>query len=391
MASSSGLYAVIAREIRRIRSRLIYLLVILILPVMTFLIFIAMFIHGVPRDLPVAVMDGDNSALSRRLVRMIDELPSIQVKYRAVSLDEGKRLMLQGDIFAFVVIPRKFEHDVMRQHAPKVYDYYNNQYLLIGGTINRDIYTAVRTLSTGINISTRLKKGELPAQAKVNAQPVELQAHILFNPYTNYLYYLVSSLLPNMLHIFILLSSIYCLGIELKEGTAGELIKLSGGSVVKILLGKLIPYFVIFSLLGFFMNSLLFGFLGVPLKGSFALLMLGTIMMILAYQAVGVVFVTLAANLRMALMGASFYASTAYTFIGMTFPVIAFPLPARIWAECLPLTHFMRIYIDQGIMGSPVRISIPSIAVLAAFIVLPLVFSPRFRKIMSQEAYWGKL
>jgi ABC-2 type transport system permease protein len=377
--------------VKRIRSRLIYLLVILILPVLTFLIFVGMFIKGVPRDLPVAVMDGDNSALSRKLVRMIDELPSVEVKYRTVSLEEGKRLMLQGKTFAFVVIPRNFEHDVMRQRAPKVYNYYNNQYLLIGGTINKDIYTAVRTLSVGINISTRLKKGELRTQAKVNVQPVELQSHVLFNPYTNYMYYLVSSLLPNMLHIFILFSAIFCIGVELKERSAGELMELAGGSMVKALAGKLIPYFVIFSMLGLFMNSLLFGILGVPLKGSFLLLMLGTLMMILAYQAVGVVFVILAANLRMALMGASFYASTAYTFIGMTFPIIAFPLPARIWAECLPLTHFMRIFIDQGIMGAPVRISIPSCAALAAFIVLPFIFSSRFKKIMSDEAYWGKI
>jgi ABC-2 type transport system permease protein len=391
MAQSTGLWAISAREVNRIRSRLICLLVILILPVTTFLIFIAMFIHGVPRDLPVAVMDGDNTALSRKLVRMIDELPSIQVKYRATSLEEGKRLMLQGNIFACVVIPRNFEHDVYRQLAPKVYNYYNNQYLLVGGTINKDIYTAVRTLSVGVNISTRLKKGEMLAQAKVNAQPVELQAHILFNPYTNYMYYLVSSLLPNMLHIFILFSAIYCIGIELKEKTAGSLMEMAGGSVVKALAGKFIPYFAIFSLLGLFMNSLLFGYLGVPLKGSFPVLMLGTILMILAYQAVGVVFVTVVANLRMALMGASFYASTAYTFIGMTFPIIAFPLPARIWAECLPLTHFMRIFIDQGIMGSPVRMSVPSCAALVAFIVLPFVFGSRFKTIMSNDAYWGKL
>jgi ABC-2 type transport system permease protein len=111
--------------------------------------------------------------------------------------------------------------------------------------------------------------------------------------------------------------------------------------------------------------------------------------MIIAYQSVGVVFISITANLRLGLMGASFYASTAYTFIGMTFPIIAFPLPARIWAECIPLTHYMRIYIDQAVMGAAVPLSIRSCVALVLFILLPFALSWRISRVMRDDSFLG--
>jgi ABC-2 type transport system permease protein len=377
------------REMHQIRSRLIYLFIMLILPLLSFGLFIAMFSQGVSRDLPVVVVDNDMSALSRQLVRMIDSNASLKVIAKPVTLQEGNYLMQKGEAYACILIPKDFEHDVLRMRAPKVYNYYNNQNLPIGGIMNKEIYTVVRSLSAGINYSTRLKKGEPAASARVSLQPVEVQSHVLFNPYNNYFYYLAGSLLPNMLHIFILLSTIYCFGIELKDKTAAELWKLSKQSYLNVLIGKLLPYTAVYALLGLFMNTLLFKYFAVPMKGSYLFISLATILFVLAYQSMGIVFITIAANVRLGLMAASFYASTAYTFIGMTFPIISFPLPAKLWAEMLPLTHFMRIYLNESITGAPHAYSFPSVIALMVFIFLPWVLSFRFKKIMTVESFWG--
>ncbi len=386
-----GILAVIIREIGRMRSRALYPIVMIFLPVVSAVVFIAMFHDGVPRNLPVAVLDNDNSALSRKLVRMIDSLPSISVKYRVNDMLEGREEVSGGNAFALVVIPRDFEKDVYRFRAPRVYNYYNNQYLLIGSTMQKDVYAAVRSLSAGINVLTRMKKGEPLYQAKVSAQPIELQQHVMYNPYTNYMYYLVSSLLPNMLHIFVILIAIYALGIELKERTVSDLVRTAAGSCVRAIVGKYIPYIVVFSTLGVGMNVLLFKVLGVPMRGNFLILLAATAALILAYIAVGIFFLTLVANVRFALMMSAFYASTAYTFIGMTFPIISFPFPAKIWAEILPLTHFMRIYINQAITGAPAQYTIQSFAALAAFMIVPFIVGPRFKKIVTDERFWGRL
>ncbi len=127
---------------------------------------------------------------------------------------------------------------------------------------------------------------------------------MLFNPYTNYLYYLAGSLIPTMFHMFVLLMSVFALGTELKYGTAGELWRLSGESCPVAVAGKLLPYTVIFSIDALLMHALLFSYCGIPLRGSAALILLATFMMILAYQALGVFLITVTANIRLALMAA---------------------------------------------------------------------------------------
>lgn len=385
-----GIIAVSIREILRIRSRFIYLFITLILPITSFLIFVAIFSQGVLRELPAAVVDMDQTAMSRQLVRMIDASPSVHIKYKPLTLSEGELLMYKTDVYTCIVIPKNFERDVLSLRAPKVYNYYNNQYLLVGGTMYKEVYAAVKTLSAGISVAARMKKGEHYSQALTSVQPIEVQNHVLFNPYTNYLYYLAGSLLPNMLHIFVLLAAILAFGSELKDRTAGELWRMAGGSYMVTVIGKLLPYTVLFTLDALFMNTLLFKYYELPMRGSIDLLLLATLMFILAYQAMGLFFVTVAAHFRMALMAASFYASTAYTFIGMTFPIIAFPIPAKIWANCLPLTHFMKIFINESIAGIPHSFSVIPFLTLTGFVVLPCTLAFRFKKIMSEEKYWGK-
>ncbi|HNX60448.1 MAG TPA: hypothetical protein PKK43_15200, partial [Spirochaetota bacterium] len=63
----------------------------------------------------------------------------------------------------------------------------------------------------------------------------------------------------------------------------------------------------------------------------------------------------------------------------------------KIWAEILPLTHFMRIYINQAITGAPAQYTIQSFAALAAFMIVPFIVGPRFKKIVTDERFWGRL
>ena len=60
------------RELRSFGSHKFFYMLSLGLPILSFLFFILLFRTGVPRDMPVAVLDQDNSPLSRRLTRMID-------------------------------------------------------------------------------------------------------------------------------------------------------------------------------------------------------------------------------------------------------------------------------------------------------------------------------
>ena len=222
-------------------------------------------------------------------------------------------------------------------------------------------------------------------------EPIRVEAHQLFNPQLNYTYFLVVALLPTMLQIFVLVTSVYALGVELKEGTAEAWLERAGGSPWKAVAGKMLPYTIIFVFLGFFMIAFLFGCMGVPLRGSLGWIAVATLLFVTAYQAIGLALVSATANLRLSLNLAAFYASTAFTFVGITFPAVGMSLLARSWAAIIPLFYYLRILVDQGVRGVPVGFDLQSFTVLATFIfLLPAFALLRMGTLMTDRRYWGR-
>ena len=83
---------VILRELRRIVRSPKLMFFIFVGPAASLLYFVALFGDGVPRDLPVAIVDADGSDLSRRLIHMIDASSgSGQVVHRSCLGDWSKR------------------------------------------------------------------------------------------------------------------------------------------------------------------------------------------------------------------------------------------------------------------------------------------------------------
>ncbi len=384
-----GLIPVLRREIKRIFSHPSFVMMTVILPLLMFFLFISMFDEGVPRDIPIGIYDADNSSLTREIVRRLEAVPSIKIHTGVNSLEEGKTLLRKEEIYSLLYFKKNLSKDVDRGLSPKVVNFYNNENLMIGGTIYRDVTMTIRDFSSEILTDRLLKKGMSASQALAMSEPIKINTHVLFNPYTNYMYYLVSSLLPTMLHFFVILCSIYSIGIEIKKGTIGEAYELGNRSVITVLTGKLLPYTAIFSLLGMFMLTLFFRYLEFPMKGNMAIVVVSTFLLILSYQAVAMLFIAISGRLLSAMLSASFYASTAFTFIGMTFPLVSMFKPAQIWAQFLPLTHYMNIYIDQALRGSPVGISARSFFILTAFLLIPFFLIPRFKTLFTDKSKWG--
>ena len=147
------------RELRSFGSHKFFYMLSLGLPILSFLFFILLFRTGVPRDMPVAVLDQDNSPLSRRLTRMIDATPSARVVYQITDMKEGERMMKQGKIDAIIQIPSGLEKNVYSNTQARVMAYINGLNLTKNGLLNKDILTVATTFSSGIQLQTLMKKG----------------------------------------------------------------------------------------------------------------------------------------------------------------------------------------------------------------------------------------
>ena len=387
-----GIIPVARREIRRIVSRPIYLIMLIGLPAVSFGILLSIFFQGSPRDLPVAIYDADHSALSRQLIRMVDATQSIHIAGSVQSMEEGKTRIQSGNVYALIVIPNEFEKWVLKGLRSQVVVYYNNQFLLPGSLIDRDTARAVNAMSAGLNLRYREATGEQPDAARSNIEPVRIESHFLFNPYLNYLYFLLTTLQPTLFQIFVMTLTIYATGIELKEGTAKTWLEFAEGKIGTALIGKLLPYTLSFVLMAMAIQIIQFVYLKIPLQGDPVFLFISTCIFIMAYQSMGLLVVAITANLRFSISVAAFYSGTAFAFSGVTFPTLSMPLIGQFWGYTLPLTSYLKIVVDQTMRGAPVQASLPFFGALVLFVVLPpILFLPRMKKVMQQPQYWGRL
>lgn len=385
-----GIARVVRRELARMGSRPLYPLLLLVLPLAGWFVLLAAFGSRTPRDLPVAVVDLDRSALSRALTRAADATASMSVVSAPTTQSGGEDLLLRGEVYAVVVIPEDLERGVMRQSAPPVVALYNAQWLLPGKLIARDLMQVVGTVSAGLELRARLAAGG-GGLARGAVEPIRTEAHPLFNPELDYAEFLVVALIPALLQIFVLVLAVHALGSELRQRSADRWLEAADGRVGRALVGKLAPYAVWYAVLAVGLSAATWRWLGVPVQGSVPLLAAGLVLLVLAVLGMALVLVGWTANLRLATSLASLLAVPAFAFSGITFPVSGMPPVARLWSMILPLTHYLRVQTEQLVVGAPARSSLAPLAALATLALALVVLSAgRYGRLFREPDLWGR-
>ena len=381
---------VVLRELKRIWQFKPYLLILTILPLLSILLFIAIFSKGMPTDLPIAVVDNDNTPLSRQVINMIEASPETAVLYKASNINEGERLILQGAAGAMVIIPANFERDILGMTPTSVGVYISGANILENGLISKGLQTTIATFSTGLKIQILSKQGISENQAIAQAMPIRLNRHILFNPYTNYSYYLLPSFMPMMILIFTVLSTIFAIGSELKYSTAGEWLSTAQGSISVALAGKLTPTLAFMTVMAAVMFILLFEFVGVPLQGNIWILIVSCFMFILSYIAVAIFIIAITADMRLAMSLGGGYSVMAFSLSGLTFPAMAMHKTMQWFGHLFPFTYFTEIIIDQALRGAPIGNSLTQLSYMMIFLLLPITTARRLKRIINDKKYWGR-
>ena len=227
--------AVLRRELGRLVRQPMYMVLMLLLPLLSFTFFAVLFEKGVAHDIPIAVLDEDRTTLSRKITDMVDATPTAMVSFEVQTMEQAERLMREGRIMAIVQIPDFFEKNILSNRQTHVEAYITGTNITVNGLLARDIQTAVTTFSAGIQLQLLTKQGLTDRQAMAQLMPVRFNKHVLFNPYTNYGYYLSPSFMPMMLLIFVVMVTVFTIGTELKHATAREWLGTGNGSVAAAL------------------------------------------------------------------------------------------------------------------------------------------------------------
>ena len=112
MSTLGLLSALMKREFRRLASRRIYWFILILAPAFCFIFFADLLKQGLPMKLPIAVVDEDNTSLSRQLVRSLDAMAQTEVVMRTASFKEAREAMQTSRIYGIFHIPANFRQEV---------------------------------------------------------------------------------------------------------------------------------------------------------------------------------------------------------------------------------------------------------------------------------------
>lgn len=374
------------REFGIIRRKPVFLLGSVGVMAVCCLFYLTFFKAGLPENLPVGVLDLDNSSLSRNFCRQLDATQMGKViKYE--DFTTARDAMQTGEITSLCVIPQGMNEEVNANRRP-VFTYYVNTLYLIGGALSyKNILTMVTLTGGAVQREVLRAKGYSEDAIMGLIQPIVVDEHEIGNATTNYGVYLNNIILPGLLALSIVFVLIYALGSELRYGTSKELMETADGSMAAALIGKLLPYTLIYLVLGLGLDLLLFGVCRYPLNGSILNMMLAMVVFILANEAVAVTLVGLLPTLRYSLSIAALFAILGFSFSGFTFPVEAMPVAFQGVSCLFPLRFYYLLYVQEAMFGVGFAGWWQYIVYMLLFLVGPFCVCGRLKRAWLNQNY----
>lgn len=139
MNTLRDIYRIAIREIGIMRRNFIYPFCMIVFPVVVVVFFTTLMKEGVPCDMPVGVVDQDNTAMTRSITRQLDASQTSRVVAGYENVDAAREAIQKGEIYAFIYFPKGTESGVMRGDRPTVSYYYSNVTLVAGSMTFRDL------------------------------------------------------------------------------------------------------------------------------------------------------------------------------------------------------------------------------------------------------------
>ena len=273
---------------RRLCSRKLYIAAMVVVPVAFAIFFVDLMKEGLPLKVPVSVVDLDQSQLSRRITRNLNATELIDITHRDLSYSEALDRVRRGETFGFFLIPRDFQRDAI-SGGDATLTFYSDMTVFVPGTLAfKGFKTQAVTTAGGLAATKLTSLGIGDDAARALIQPVVINSNPIGNPWLNYLIYLANSFIPSVLSLMALLLTAYTICDEIKCQTSPQWLHTAGGSMTIALAGKLIPQWAIMTIVGFFCQSVIYGYCNCPLNCPLWHMLLAMALMVMGSQAFAV-------------------------------------------------------------------------------------------------------
>lgn len=365
----------------------IYGFCMVVFPLLAMFFFTSLLADGLPQDLPVGVVDLDNTSTTRALIRKLDGFQNSKVAAHYPSVAEARHAMQENEIYGFVYFPKGTTSNLMSARRPKISYYYSNVSLAGGSMVMKDLKTVTTLGSAAVGMATLRAKGATDQQIQAFLQPIRIDLHQVANPWSNYNVYLSTVFVPGIMMLFMFLISAYSLGMELKFNRGKEWIEKADGNIVVAILGKYLPHVVVFLLLISFYQFYIYHVLQFPHVGSWAMILLLSVLGVFGSIGFGIFAFGLMPSLRMSMSICSLWGVLSFSLAGSAFPAMGMDPALQAVTWLFPLRHYYMLFQITVFNGYPLIDAWFHLVALIAFTLLPWFVIGKVKNAMLTYVY----
>ena len=354
--------AVVAKEARELARDPVTIWVSLLLPIVMLLLF-GYAISLDVEDVPLGVLDRDQSPASSRLTDGFSQSGFFRLVRILTSEPEVERALQQGDVKLVLVIPERFEAAVARDENPTVQ-------ILLDGT-----YSATALIVAGYAQT-------IVGNYIVTAAPrIRIETRVWYNAAMLSVNYIIPGLYGVILMAFPPLLTALSIVREKETGSIQQIFA-SPLTPAEFIAGKLIPY----GLIAFFqivmvMATGVFWF-DVPFRGNLTFLMATGLVYVFCTVGIGLLVSTITRSQLAAMLVALIITlMPSYLFSGFLFPIFTMPYALQLYTSLFPSRYFIELSRGIVLKGAGFEELWPNTALLVLYTIgVFLLAAWRFRK-----------
>jgi len=364
-----GLGAMTVKEFRQLRRDPVTIAIAVIIPTIQLTI-LGYAIRTDVRNVTLVVADLSRTEASRNLVAKTLNTGVFRFAGSVTSFGEAYDAVRNGRARAALLIAPDYTD---RPPSGKSAEFQ----VIVDGS---DSTTANYVVATMDGVAGAIQERKSPGAPPETMPGVVVKPRILFNPDLRSSVYFVPALVVLILHLPLLILTSLSIVRERVEGTLEQLI-VTPISRVGLMLGKLIPFFIIGVSAGVIILLVMVYVFGVPIRGSLAWLGLILLVWIATSLALGLLISTIARTQLQAVLMSILVVVPSILLSGFMFPRESMPAPVYPITWFLPMTYAVTVVRGIVIRGAPPLALLPHIAILVAFgISMIAVATLRFQK-----------
>jgi ABC-2 type transport system permease protein len=370
-------WQVIVKEFLQIRRDLRMIPVIFVAPVVQITVF-GFAVNTDVTKVPTVLVDEDRSAASRDFVSRFADSGYFEVVASEERADAAERWLAAGGAQLGLVLAPGFGAALAAGRTAAL------QVIADGSdAASANIalgYASAVAQGYGVEVQARRLRAAGAASPAAAGQ-LALEPRVFYNPDLRSRWFYVPAVLAMVLLVMTLLLSAMGVVREKEIGTMEQLI-VTPIRPWQLLVGKLAPFAIIGVVQVFLVTAVtIFGF-GVPLRGSFLVLLGLSVLFILSTLGLGLLVSTVVQNQQQAMMGSALALMMPMILLsGLIFPIENMPPVMQVVTYAIPLRYYAEIIRGVFLRGSGLAVLWPqAVTLLGMGLAILTVASLRFRK-----------